>query len=59
MLTGVRGILICMQLGARTGIRGFRPGLGGRWGTRLGGGAPKESTGGLHGLRLKAVVEVH
>lgn len=58
MLTGVPDSLIWGQLGPWTGIGGPRPRLGGRQSARLG-GTPKESGGGLPGLRLKGVVEVH
>lgn len=41
-----------MQKGPRSGMGGPRPRVGGRRGARLG-GAPKESGGGLLGLKLK------
>lgn len=58
VLTGVPGGLILGQRGPRAVIGGPWARLGGRLGARLG-GAPKESGGGLLGLKLKGVMEVH
>lgn len=46
------------QRGPRAVIGGPWARLGGRLGARLG-GAPKESGGGLLGVKLKGVMEVH